>query len=300
MSVDAEQEAEVATDSALAHALVAEQFPAWSNLPVSRAGAPSTDNDIYRLGDHMAVRLPRRASATVSIGKEHAWLPRLAPALPTPIPLPIARGEPAAGYPYSWGVVQWLGGAPPGPADQASERLAQDLARFVAALHAVDPADGPRFGPHNHWRGAPLKGFDPEMRRRFQQLDDLSDIAAIAAAWDQGLAAEPSSDPPVWIHGDLKSTNLLSSNGALTGVLDWSLAGLGDPACDLALAWTLFDAQARPAFRDAIGADPAAWARARAWALVEGVFALSYYRNSNADLAKSGREVIDRVLGDHR
>jgi len=277
----------------LARALVAAQFPQWAGLPIRPVEAASTDNAMYRLGEALAVRLPRREGAVTPIDKEHAWLARLAPALPCATPAPVAMGAPELGYPYPWGVVTWLDGEPAASGDNPG--LARDLARFVAALHAIDPSGGPAPGAHNFWRGAPLAAFDPVMRQRFEWLADVADIAAIVAAWERGLAVAPSGER-VWIHGDLKPANLLVRDGRLSGVLDWSAAGVGDPAVDYAAAWTLFDGDTRTVFRAALAIGEAAWARGRAWALVEGVFGLSYYRGRNDALADEGRQVIDRVL----
>jgi aminoglycoside phosphotransferase (APT) family kinase protein len=90
---------EVETDAALARRLLAARFPDWVALPLARVQADSTDNDMYRLGADMAVRLPRRAGAVTSMDKEHEWLPRLAPHLPLPVPLARAKGAPEGDYP---------------------------------------------------------------------------------------------------------------------------------------------------------------------------------------------------------
>jgi aminoglycoside phosphotransferase (APT) family kinase protein len=294
-----EREHEVSTDVALAKALVAAQFPQWSDLPVTQVDAVSTDNAMYRLGDRLAIRLPRRQSAEAPIAKEHAWLQRLALGLPAQIPLPVAKGQPANGYPYCWSIVQWLEGAPTAPGEAlASVEVAQDLGRFVTALQLQDTHGAPLAGDHNHWRGAPLRAFDPEMRRRFASMRDLADIGDIIAAWDRDRAAAAWAGPAVWIHGDLKDGNLLMRDGALSGVLDWGLAGVGDPASDLGPGWSLFEGPARAAFRKTVAVDDATWARGRAWALIEGVLGLSYYRGREDVLAQAGRRLIDQVLAD--
>jgi aminoglycoside phosphotransferase (APT) family kinase protein len=234
-----------------------------------------------------------------AIGKEHTWLPRLAPSLPLPVPLPIAKGEAALGYPYPWSVVAWLDGVPLDAVDaRGGADVARDLGRFISALHSLDASGGPVAGEHNHGRGVPLAAFDREMRRRFTAMADIPDLGDIVAAWERGLAAPAWGGAPVWVHGDLKDGNLLFRDGALSGVLDWGLAGVGDPASDLGAGWSLFEGRARTVFRTEVAVDDATWARGRAWALIEGVLALSYYRGRQDVLAEAGRRVIDQVLAD--
>ena len=288
---------EVETSVELVRGLVAAQFPQWAGLAISRVSADSTDHDMYRLGEDLAVRAPRRAGAVEAMGKEHLWLPRLAERLPTPVPLPVARGESADGYPYPWAVVRWIEGAPPG-GPEADVEVARDLGAFVVALHGIEAGEGPRPGAHNFWRGVPLKVRDRSMRERFEWLSDLADIGEITAAWDEALALPAWDRPPVWIHGDLQGGNLLVREGRLAGVIDWSALGVGDPAGDLSPAWNLFEGPARAAFREAVAVDEATWRRGRTWALIEGVLALSYYRGKNEAIAAAGRRTIDAVLGD--
>jgi len=294
-----EREHEISIDAPLAKALVGAQFKEWSDLPISAVHAASTDNVMFRLGDELAIRFPRRASAEPAIVKETTWLPRLARGLPMEVPLPVAAGQPADGYPYCWSVVQWLEGAPMEVAElRPSLQTARDLAAFITALRAQDTSAAPLAGPHNHLRGAPLAAFDPEMRRRFNVMSDVPDLGAIVAAWERGLAVPTWVGPPVWVHGDLKAANLLMRDHTLTGVLDWGLAGVGDPAADLSGGWSIFDGRTRTAFRAALAVDDTAWARGRAWALIEGVLNLSYYRGRVEVLAQAGRRVIDQVLAD--
>ena len=291
-----ERDEEVETDADLAGRLVSSQFPQWSDLPLVRVVAASTDNDMYRLGRHLAARLPRRAGAVAPISKEHEWLPRLAPVLPVEIPVPQALGAPDLGYPFPWGIVRWIeGDTPPQSNAVAGPELARQLAIFLSTLHQIETADAPTPGAHNYWRGVPLRIRDAHLRQRFGWLSDLADLAAMIEVWEAGLAADRSREP-VWIHGDLKAANLLVRDGALAGVLDWSCAAVGDRANDVAVAWTMFEGEARAAFRDALAIDTATWIRGRAWALLEGVLALSYYRGRNDDLAAEGRRVIDAVL----
>jgi aminoglycoside phosphotransferase (APT) family kinase protein len=288
---------EVTTDAALARRLVATQFPHWAALPLARVQADSTDNDMSRLGPDMAVRLPRRAGAMTPMDNEQQWLPRLAPHLPLPVPLARAKGAPQDDYPYPWSVVTWIEGAPP-PRQLNDRTFARDLGTFVTALHALDASTGPAPGAHNFWRGMPLAHFDATLRQRFEWLSDLTDIEEIVSEWQNALRLPAWSGSPVWIHGDLQRGNLLIRDARLAGVIDWSALGVGDPAGDLSVAWNLLGPDARAEYRTALQVDDATWARGRAWALIEGVLALSYYRGKNEVIADAGRRAIDAGLAD--
>lgn len=290
---------EFVTDVALVRRLLAAQFPAWASLRVERVESSGTDNAIYRLGDEMAVRLPRIPSAVAQVEKEFRWLPRLAPPLPLPIPLPLAKGSPCERYPWDWSVSRWLGGE-----NATIERLgdphqaANDLANFVVALRRIDTAGGPLAGAHNFGRGAPLATRDAATRAAIDALRGTIDTAAAIAAWEAALLAPVWDGPPAWVHGDLHSGNLLSADGRLSAVIDFGGLGIGDPACDLMVAWNLFSAGTRESFRATVAVDDATWARGRGWALSVGLIALPYYYQSNPTLAGIARHAIDEVIHD--
>jgi len=230
---------------------------------------------------------------------ELRWLPRLAPHLPLAIPIPLAMGVPDEGYPWHWGVYRWLEGENAtmdriGDANEA----AVTLAGFIAALQRVDSAGGPRPGPNNSGRGVPLAARDKGTRAAIASLSGMIDIEAATAAWDAALRAPIWDGPPVWIHGDLQSGNLLAQRGALCAVIDWGCMGVGDPACDLMPAWNLFTAETRAVFREAMSVDDATWARGRGWALSCGLIALPYYKTSNPVLAGIARHAIGEVLAE--
>ena len=291
---------EVRTDAATVRRLLAAQFPQWDGLDIAPVRSDGTDNAMYRLGEHLAARLPRRPSAVPAIGKEHTWLPYLAPALPLPLPLPLALGAPGAGYPWTWSVCRWLDGDTLAPGRVSDmDRLAHDLAAFIQALQALDATKAPVAGAHNHGRGAALAQWRAPIEERLAWLSDLEDIGLIAAAWEADAKVAAWDRPPVWIHGDLSAGNLLALEGRLSGVIDWSCLGAGDPACELQVAWTLFDDHTREAFRTAIAVDDATWIRGRAWGLAVGVLNLSYYRDRSPVIADTGRRAIDAVLADH-
>ena len=291
---------EVDIDASLVGRLLAAQFPRWADLPVEPIRSAATDNAIYRLGADMAVRLPRVQGAVGQVEKEHRWLPRLAPCLPLAIPVPLAKGMPGEGYPWHWSVYRWLEGE-----NATIERIAdprqaaRGLARFVAALQRIDPAGGPTPGEHNFFRGVSLAMRDAPTRAAISSLRGTLDADAATAAWEVALRAPAWDGPPVWIHGDLQSGNLLAQRGRLCAVIDFGGLGVGDPACDLTVAWNLFSAETRDVFRAALTVDDATWERGRGWALSVGLIALPYYRNINPVLANISRYAIDEVLADH-
>jgi aminoglycoside phosphotransferase (APT) family kinase protein len=293
---------EVDTDASLVARLVAAQFPAWAELPIEAVRSAGTDNAIYRLGTEMAVRLPRVEWAAAQVNKEQTWLARLGPRLPLAIPVPLAKGTPALGYPWHWSVYRWLEGE-----TATLERIADacqaalELARFVAALEGIDPAGGPAAGAHSSFRGVPLAQRDAPTRAALVSLHGVlegDELAAAKAAWNAALEAPTWEGTPVWIHGDLQSGNLLAVQGRLVAVIDFGCLCVGDPACDLAVAWNLFDADARNVFREALAVDDATWARGRGWALSIALIALPYYRDTNRVLADIARHAITEVLAD--
>jgi len=295
-----------AITSGLARRLVATQFPRWAHLPVTPVELDGWDNTTFRLGDHLSVRLPSAPGYVQQVEKEQRWLPILARQLPLPIPEPVAKGQPGCGFPRPWSVYRWLDGdyaTLDGIADL--NRFATDLAGFLA-LYAVDPTGGPAPGAHSAFRGAPLATYDDDARSAISALECEIDTAAASAAWESALAA-PWHGPPVWVHGDVTATNLLVLDGRLAGVLDFGCMAVGDPACDLAIAWTLFHGDSRQAFRDRLAIDDETWARGRCWALWKALITLAQaLRTGSADPDRaairfgwrvSPREVIDEVLG---
>jgi aminoglycoside phosphotransferase (APT) family kinase protein len=292
---------EVETDVALVRRLLAAQFPQWVGLPIEPVISTGTDNALYRLGDDMVARLPRIHWAVADVEKDHRWLPRLAPLLPLPIPLPLAKGEPGQGYPWHWSVCRWLEGE-----NATLERLADprqaatDLAQFIAALQQLDPTGGPQAGEQNSFRGAPLAQRDTHTREAIHALDGMFDAAAMTAAWDIALQAPMWHGPPVWVHGDLSPGNLLVAQGKLSAVIDFGCLGIGDPACDLMVAWTLFSGESREALRAALSVDDATWARGRGWALSWALIFIPYYLNTNPVGVGIARRTVDQVLADHQ
>jgi aminoglycoside phosphotransferase (APT) family kinase protein/GNAT superfamily N-acetyltransferase len=286
---------ELDTDVSLVGRLLAAQFPQWADLPIEPVLSAGTDNAIYRLGDDLAVRLPRIDWAVGGVDKDFRLLPMLAPLLPLAIPVPLAKGTPAEGYPWEWGVYRWLEGENPTVGRIADrDSLAKDLAQFIEALHRIDLTGGP---PAT--RGVPLAMRDEPTRAAIAALRGTIDTGATTAAWEAALRTPAWSGPSVWIHGDLSPGNLLLQGDQLTAVIDFAGAGVGDPACDLIVAWNLLPTDARSVFRSELGVDAATWARGRGWALSVALIQLPYYRDTNPALAENARHVIREVLADY-
>jgi aminoglycoside phosphotransferase (APT) family kinase protein len=286
-------------DAALVRRLLAAQFPQWAGLTLAAVESAGTDNVLYRLGGDMVVRLPRIPGATGQVEKEQRWLPELAPLLPLAIPVPLADGRPGEAYPWRWSVYRWLEG------DTATEgritdpaQAARALGQFVAAMQRIDPSGGPHPGASNSSRGVPLATRDAETRAAIQALSGTYEPAALTSAWEAALAAPAWHGPPVWIHGDLHAANLLVDRGRLSAVIDFGCLGVGDPACDVMVAWTYLAADTREVFRAELEVDDATWSRGRGWALSMGAIALPYYHSSNPVLASIARNAIDQALAD--
>ncbi|MCE6996792.1 aminoglycoside phosphotransferase family protein [Saccharothrix sp. S26] len=279
-------------DAGLVRRLVARQFPRWAGLPVRPVEVDGWDNRTYRLGDDMTVRLPTAEGYAPAVEKEHRWLPVLAPSLPVPVPVPLALGEPGEGYPFRWSVRRWLDGRTASP-DRVDDLagFAVSIADFIRALHRVDASDGPEAGAHSFYRGASPGHYDDGTRRALAVVEGQVDTARAAAVWEDALGAPEWSGPPVWFHGDIASGNLLVDGGKLVAVIDFGTSGVGDPACDLVIAWTMFSGESRRAFREAVGLDDATWARARGWALWKALITL-------ASGDEDARRVVEEVLGD--
>ena len=291
---------EVPTDAELVGRLLAAQFPHWAALPIGRVPSAGTDNALYRLGEDMVARLPRTERTSRTLAKERRWLPTLAPHLPLPVPVPLADGRPAEGYPFPWSVYRWLRGEDATVRSVTDERrLATDLAQFVGALQRIDPAGGPQPGEHNFYRGVPLAARDAPTRAAIASLDGEIDVDAVSAAWDEAVQTPEWTNAPVWIHGDLDARNVLVENGRLSAVLDFGGLGLGDPACDVMAAWKLFSVETRDVFRSALSVDEPTWARARGWVLSQAVIALSYYTlKTNPVLVAESQRWMAEVLAD--
>lgn len=242
---------------------------AFVQLPLTLV-AEGWDNAIWRLGDGLAVRVPRRAEAAELILHEQRALPRIAPQLAdlgVQTPVPLVVGRPTADFPWPWSVVPWIDGTPAlGRPHEQNVAWARRLAAALLAVHRPAEDDA----PHNPYRGVPLPARDAALRTRLDALRGMGaqvTAAALARIWRDGIDAPPARER-VWIHGDLHPGNIVTRDGALAALIDFGDVTAGDPAYDLAGSWLLFDAEGRTRFRAEAGEryDDATWTRARAWA----------------------------------
>jgi aminoglycoside phosphotransferase (APT) family kinase protein len=285
-----------AIDEALVRRLLLAQFPEWAGLPISSLVPGGWDNRSFRLGDHMVVRLPSAAEYAPQVEKEHRWLPLLKRHLPLRIPTPVAIGVPGDDYPWHWSINGWIEGEPISEGFAGNlDTLASDLASLLVALHRTDLTGGPEPGAHNFHRGGSLAVYDSEVRHAVAALSSAIDARAATEQWEHALDSTWQSSP-VWIHGDMAAANLLAREGRLNAVLDFGLMAIGDPACDLVIAWTLFEGRSRDVFRGSLPLDPETWSRARGWALWKALIVSAGVASNAADAARS-RRTLERLLG---
>ncbi len=266
--------------------------------------APGTDNVVFRLGDELSVRLPRKPAAVSGLLIEREWLPRLAAHLPLAVPEPLAAGEPSELYPFPWLVCSWVSGVPLAPG-----RMNPDdglvLAEFVLALQSLDTSGGPPVQPGH--RAGPVAAYDMTARAALNAAGalqaagrvepDMFDEERAASVWAAAVQAPKWQDADVWVHRDFMASNLVTLDGRLHGVLDFGGLAVGDPAGNAMAAFHVFDAaDSRSRFRAALGTDDATWARARGWALTQGLEALVYYFDSHPGMVAMARQVIRATL----
>ena len=285
---------EVEIDDGTVGRLVAAQLPEWASLPVRRLPPLGTDNQLFRLGDELLVRMPRIHWAADSALTEHRWLPRIAPHLPLPVPAPVALGVPGEGYPFHWTVVPWIEGENPTPDTFDPEEWAVSLGAFVRACRAVPAMDAP---VKTEGRGAPLASLDDWVREWTPRADpELVDRDAVMALWADATSAPAHDGQPCWFHGDLHEGNLLVRDGRLAAVIDWGAAGRGDPAVELNAMWGYVPEGVADLYREAVGLDEAAYRRARGYALAPAVSASSYYRDTAPEIARGAVETVRRLV----
>lgn len=281
---------EIEIDEALVRRLLVAQFPHWAGLSLRRIEPAGTENAVFRLGDEFSVRLSRREGPSTPDSREFIWLPKLAPLVPLEIPVPIAQGHPNSEYPWFWEIHTWVEGETVPIEEIDAIQAARDLAAFVATLQQLDPSGGPP------GRGIPLAQLDEEFRYWLARFDGDPSVSTV---WESALAAPKWKGPPVWHHGDLDARNWLVRNKRITGVIDWATMGIGDPACDVMVAWKLHSPAARDAFREYLPTDDVTWARAKGWVVSQAVGVLAYYTpENNPVLYQEARSWLDLVLSE--
>ena len=286
--------AEVEIGEDLVRSLLVEQHPDLADRRLTPV-AEGWDNVIYRLGDDLVVRLPRRQLGADLVANEHRWLPDLAPRLPIPIAAPIRTGAASGDYPWAWSICPWFDGEVAADAALAAPQVeARRLGEFVAAFHTEAPIDAPA----NPLRGRPMSYLRSRIPESIERSGTLVDRGRVAKRGAELLDVDDWGGPPLWLHGDLHSANVVVRDGSITAVLDLGDLTSGDPACDLAIAWMLFGERERELFRTAAGSrfpiDDATWQRGEAWALH---FALLYVLHSrdNERFGRMGAELLAAV-----
>ncbi|MDP1724339.1 MAG: aminoglycoside phosphotransferase family protein [Alphaproteobacteria bacterium] len=284
--------------SDLARKLVAVQFPEYAHLPIRSVEKQGHDNRTYRLGNDLLIRMPSAASYALKVPKEQDLLPRLAPYLTVNIPAPLKMGNPSDDYPYPFSIYKWLEGVSINLLvldDDCLEKLAFDLAKFLKELQSMDAVDGPKPGQHNWWRGDHVSVYDKGARDQIAQLSNVIDANKAMQLWENACKTRWHQNP-VWIHGDFAIGNMLMHDRKLTAIIDFGGISLGDPACDLVIAWTFLKGKARDIFINEIALDDDTWLRAKAWALWKATFELCQITDQNSSDAFVQKRIIEDVL----
>ena len=286
-------------DLNLVRRLIASQFPSWSDLPITEVLPNGWDNRTFRLGNRMSIRLPSAERYAAQVDREHRWLPVLSDKLPLPIPTPLAIGKPDDSYPYKWSIYGWIDGdtAIPERIDNMP-MFASALSEFLVALRSVDTSGAP--GPGAGYRGGDLGIYNDQTRRAIEMMGAESNLdrELLTDIWDTALASKWNK-PPVWIHGDVSSGNILVKDGTISAVIDFGSTAVGDPACDLSIAWTMFDEKSRDTFRNGMDLDEMTWTRGKGWTLWKALIILSGISETNTVEGERSRQTVDRILNDH-
>ena len=284
----------------LASILITEQFPEYADLPIVSVEKQGHDNRTYRLGNDLLIRMPTAEAYALKIPKEQELLPKLAPHLRITIPSPIKMGLPSAHYPYPFSIYKWQQGTSINQLvlnAEEMETLTVDLATFLKELHTISNIEGPKPGQHNWWRGDHVRVYDQGAHEQIGLLADVIDCTKALTLWERACHSRWNK-PPVWIHGDFATGNMLMNNGRLSAIIDFGGTALGDPACDLVIAWTFLKGNARNIFVQEMAFDEDTWLRARAWALWKATFELGRSADKNSSAAELQQMIIENVMND--
>lgn len=283
----------------LVNAIISCQFPEYSHLAVTKPKKQGHDNHTFKLGKTMIVRLPTQQSYSQAVNKEQRFLPVLAPHLKTRIPKPVRLGMPSNLYPYHFSIYEWIPGKSldvVNMCDQDKERLSLNMVEFLQELQDI-VVSGPSPGQHNWWRGGHISIYEKDAKKQFSQLSGMIDANKATQLWDAACKTKWSKRP-VWIHGDLSAGNILIQKNKLCAVIDFGCMGVGDPACDFGVAWTLFNGKAREVFISKSGINDDVWLRAKAWILWKSTFDLCNVKNDSAK-AIACKNIINDVLNEY-
>ncbi|MFA2808066.1 aminoglycoside phosphotransferase family protein [Bacillus mycoides] len=280
--------------------LIGAQFPEWAHLEVKPVKFSGHDNRTFHLGDEMSVRLPSDAAYAPQVEKENKWLPILSKELSLPISTPLAKGNPSESYPWPWSINKWIEGETVTKQNVRDlNEFAVDLGAFLIELQSIDVSNGPLAGAHNFYRGGLISVYDEEARVAIENNKDVFDETLLKHLWD--LALRSTWDhKPVWVHGDVAPGNLLVKEGKLCAVIDFGILGVGDPACDAAMAWTFFDKNSRKVFKEVLQMDEKTWNRARGWALWKALITYDANKTSNKIVADESYRVIQVIVDDYK
>jgi aminoglycoside phosphotransferase (APT) family kinase protein len=283
---------------ALAAKLIASQFPEYAYLPITSVDKQGHDNRTFRLGDTMLIRMPTEESYALKVPKEQTLLPRLKPYLSVSIPEPIKMGQPSSDYPFSFSIYQWLEGQSANHlkiSEHDLESLALQLAQFLKALQNIKNVEGPAPGQHNWWRGDHVSVYDDGARKQIHELSCAINKDKAIALWEQSCATQWNK-APVWIHGDFAPGNIIIKDEKLSGVIDFGGTGVGDPACDLVIAWTFLSGKSRQIFIEAMELDSDTYLRAKAWSLWKATYEFCQIPDKTSHEAAIQKKIIDEVL----
>lgn len=284
--------------SDLARKLIAEQFPEYTHLPITSVEKQGNDNRTYRLGPDMLIRMPTAESYALKVPKEQDLLPKLAPHLTVNIPVPIKMGAATQDYPYPFSIYKWLEGRSINLLvldDDVVEQLAFDLAKFLKELQSIHNVEGPLPGQHNWWRGDHISVYDKGARSQIAELSTVINGDKAIDLWERACKTKWDKSP-VWIHGDFAIGNMLLLDGKLSAIIDFGGIALGDPACDLVIAWTFLKDSARDIFIREMALDEDTWLRAKAWALWKATFELCQIVDKNSPEGIIQKRIIGDVI----
>jgi aminoglycoside phosphotransferase (APT) family kinase protein len=299
------------TSGPVIRSLLEAECPQWAQSSIEYLKTSGTDNAMWRVrvddGPDMVVRLPRRPGAGAGVLREAAVLGQIErTSLGSDVKTPTVRhvGEPHDVFPHRWMVLEWIDGSDAwtlrhGLDGRPLVALAADLASAVNTIGALDVDNTPHRSPGS--RGGPLVALLGRLEGWLGSAEwnasELIDVAAV-----RRLAAEAIEvvDEPVvegFVHGDLIPGNLLFDEGRLAAIIDWGGAGWCDTAQDLASAWAVLTAFERSAFKEAVGADDAAWIRGKTFELEHAVGGVLYYVPRQHPLGDVMARTLERILG---